>query len=48
MNKNLRYLVLLLILLFVVVNEALTKMRSTSWEQTLWVRIYAANLRGQR
>ncbi|MDH3538117.1 MAG: hypothetical protein OER87_20420 [Gammaproteobacteria bacterium] len=43
MRKNLRYLILLLILLFVAVNEALNKMRSTSWEHPLWVRIYAVN-----
>ncbi len=43
MRRNLRYLILLLILLFVVVNETLTKSRSTSWEHPLWVRIYAVN-----
>ncbi|MDH3631929.1 MAG: hypothetical protein OER98_12490 [Gammaproteobacteria bacterium] len=43
MRKNLRYLILLLILLFVVVNETLNKTRSTSWENPLWVRIYAVN-----
>lgn len=43
MRKNLRYLILLLILLFVAVNEALIKTRSTSWENPLWVRIYAVN-----
>lgn len=43
MRKHLRYLILLLILLFVAVNEALNKTRSTSWENTLWVRIYAVN-----
>ncbi len=43
MRKNLRYLILLLILLFVAVNEALNKTRSTSWENPLWVRIYAVN-----
>ena len=43
MRKNLRYLILLLILLFVVVNESLIKSRSTSWENPLWVRIYAVN-----
>jgi len=43
MKKHLRYLILLLILLFVVVNEALIKMRSTSWENPLWVRIYAVS-----
>lgn len=43
MRKNLRYLILLLILLFVAVNEALNKTRSTSWENPLWVRIYVVN-----
>ena len=43
MRKNLRYLILLLILLFVAVNETLNKTRSTSWENPLWVRIYAVN-----
>ena len=43
MRKNLRYLILLLILLFVAVNEALIKSRSTRWENPLWVRIYAVN-----
>jgi hypothetical protein len=48
MRKNLRYLILLLILLFVAVNEALNKIRSTSWENPLWVRIYAVNGDGRR
>jgi len=43
MRKNLRYLILLSILAFVAVNEALIKMRSTSWENPLWVRIYAVS-----
>ncbi len=43
MRRNLRYLILLLILLAVAVNEALNKTRSTSWEEPLWVRIYAVN-----
>ena len=43
MRKNLRYLILLLILLFVALNEAFNKMHSTSWEHPLWVRIYAVN-----
>lgn len=41
MRKNLRYLILLLILLFVAVNEAMIKLRSTSWERPLQVHIYA-------
>lgn len=43
MAKHLRYLILLLILLFVAVNEALNKMRTTSRDHPLWVRIYAVN-----
>lgn len=41
MRKNLRYLILLSILLFVAVNEAVLKLRSTSWERPLEVHIYA-------
>jgi hypothetical protein len=43
MNKSLRYLILLLILAFVTVNEAVIKMRSTSWERPLRVHIYAVS-----
>lgn len=43
MKKHLRYLILLLILLFVATNEALLRFRSTSWEVPLWVRVYAVN-----
>jgi hypothetical protein len=43
MNKNLRYLILLLILLFVAVNEVVLKMRSTSWARPLQVHIYAVS-----
>ena len=43
MSKNLRYLILLLILFAVAANEFLVKTRSTSWEHPLWVRIYAVN-----
>lgn len=43
MRKNLRYLILLLILLFVAVNEAMMKLRSTSWDRPLQVHIYAAS-----
>ncbi len=32
MRKHLRYLILLLILLFVVINEAVNKSQTTSWE----------------
>lgn len=48
MRRNLRYLILLLVLLFVAVNEALIKFRSTSWENPLWVRIYAVNGDGRK
>ena len=43
MRKSLRYTILLLILLFVGVNEAVLKMRSTSWERPLEVHIYAVS-----
>ncbi len=41
--RKFRYLILLLILLFVAANEALIRLRTTSWEHSLWVRIYAVN-----
>jgi hypothetical protein len=41
MSKKLRYLILLLVLLFVAVNEAVIKMRSTSWDRPLRVHLYA-------
>ena len=41
MRKNLRYLILLSILLFVALNEAAMRMHSTSWERPLLVHIYA-------
>ena len=43
MSRNLRYMILLLILLFVAVNEAVIKLRSTSWERPLLVHIYAVS-----
>ena len=43
MRRNLRYLILLLILLAVAVSELLDKTRTTSWEHPLWVRVYAVN-----
>jgi hypothetical protein len=43
MKKSLRYAILLFILLFVAVNEAVLKMRSTSWERPLLVHIYAVS-----
>lgn len=42
-QRKVRYLILLLILLFVAVNEAMIKLRSTSWEHALWVRVYAVS-----
>jgi hypothetical protein len=41
MRKNLRVLILILVLLFVAINEAVLKMRSTSWERPLEVHVYA-------
>lgn len=41
--KNLRILVLLLILLFVSLQTWLTKARSTDWDETLWVVVYPIN-----
>jgi hypothetical protein len=41
MRKNLRYLILVSILLFVATNEALLKLRSTSWGRPLEVHVYA-------
>ena len=43
MRRHLRYLILLLILLFVAVNEAVNEFRTTSWDRPLWVRVYAVN-----
>ena len=43
MRKHLRYLILLLILLFVAVNEALNRFRSTDWDNALLVHLYALN-----
>lgn len=43
MTKNLRYLILLLILLFVLLNEVLTKFRVVSWERPLQVQVFAIN-----
>jgi len=46
MKKNFRYfryLVLLLILLFVIVNETRVKDRVASWDQTLQVQVFAIN-----
>lgn len=43
MNRKLRYAILLFVLLFVAVNEAVIKMRSTSWERPLVVHIYAVS-----
>ncbi len=41
--KNVRYLILLLILLAVAVNEAVVKTRSVAWEKPLRVQVFAIN-----
>lgn len=43
MRKHLRYLILLLILLFVAINEAVNRMHSTSWEIPLVVQVFASS-----
>lgn len=43
MRKHLRYLILLLILLFVAINEAVNKMHSTDWDIPLVVHVFASN-----
>lgn len=43
MRKHLRYLILLLILLFVAVNEAVNKLYSTSWDMPLVVHLFAVD-----
>ena len=43
MRKHLRYLILLLILLFVAVNESLNRLRSTAWDHPLVVQLYAVS-----
>ena len=48
MKRHIRYLILLLILLFVAVNEALLRFRSTDWDVALPVVIYAANADGRQ
>jgi hypothetical protein len=42
-KKQLRYLILLLILLFVAINEAVNRMHSTNWDIPLQVQVFAAN-----
>jgi len=46
--RNIRILILLLILLFVAMQTWLTHMRSTDWQQTLWVVVYPINGDGSR
>jgi len=41
--RKIRILILLLILLFVAMQTWLTHMRSTDWQQTLWVVVYPIN-----
>jgi hypothetical protein len=48
MKRHIRYLILLLILLFVAVNEAMLRYRSTSWDIPLSVVIYVANADGRQ
>jgi len=43
MFKKIRILILLLILFFVALETALTRMRTTDWDQPLWVVIYPIN-----
>ncbi|MEO0364343.1 MAG: hypothetical protein AAF265_02500 [Pseudomonadota bacterium] len=43
MFKQIRILVLLAILLFVALNAWLTQLRSTDWNNSLWVRVYPIN-----
>jgi len=42
-TRNIRYLILLLILLAVAGNEMMARLKVASWDQTLQVRIYAIN-----
>ena len=43
MSRNLRYLILLSILAFVAINEAVLKMRTTSWARPLQVHLYGVS-----
>ena len=43
MFKQLRVLVLLYVLLFVAAGELLSSMRSTDWDDTLWVDVHPVN-----
>lgn len=42
-SRNIRYLILLLILLFVAGNEARIKLKVAGWDETLEVRVFAIN-----
>jgi len=46
--RKFRILVLLLVLLFVAMQTWLTQMRSTDWQQPLWVVVYPINADGSR
>jgi hypothetical protein len=46
--RSLRQLILLTILLMVATGSYLTQMRSTSWEEPLWVRIYPIDADGRQ
>lgn len=41
--RNIRILILLLVLLFVAINTRLIKLRTTDWDDSLWVTIYPIN-----
>jgi hypothetical protein len=45
--RSLRQLILLTILLLVATGSYLTQMRSTSWEEPLWVKLYPINADGR-
>ncbi len=48
MKRHIRYFILLLILLFVAVNEAVIRFHSTSWDLSLPVVIYVGNGDGRQ
>jgi hypothetical protein len=47
MFKALRIAFLLLVLFFVVANTWLTQSRSTDWDNSLWVKVYPVNAKGE-
>ncbi|MEL7312890.1 MAG: hypothetical protein AAFN07_15345, partial [Pseudomonadota bacterium] len=46
MFKQIRIFILLAILLFVALNAWLTQLRSTDWNNSLWIRVYPINADG--